>query len=101
MTLLVFLLQHVFIQDQKEFRSMTSPTTMPEELKKLLWWIPFSYLTPCNLKSHSVHPSAWLKDERQINVSNLPDASSFIIANPTDSGMLSPECKQVWSELYM
>ncbi|PSN29292.1 hypothetical protein C0J52_26267 [Blattella germanica] len=70
--------QHVFTKKINE--------SLTEEEKEMLWSIPITYLTPCRLKTSAVHPVAWIHD-RELTIDNLPDVDSFIIVNPTDSGM--------------
>ncbi|KAJ4429177.1 hypothetical protein ANN_26180 [Periplaneta americana] len=71
--------QHVFIREQ--------PRTLSEEEQYLTWYIPIAYLTPDNLNPSTAYPVAWMRGERYLNMSGLPDDQSFIIVNPTDSGM--------------
>ncbi|PSN54260.1 hypothetical protein C0J52_08612 [Blattella germanica] len=71
--------QHVFIREQ--------PHLLTEDENEMLWWIPIAYLSPENMDPSTVLPIAWMKGEKFLNITYLPDADSFIIVNPTDSGM--------------
>ena len=63
------------------------PRTITEDEQELLWWIPIAYLSPENMDLNSVLPIAWMRGEKYLNITYLPDENSFIIVNPTDSGI--------------
>ncbi|KAJ9584301.1 hypothetical protein L9F63_021370, partial [Diploptera punctata] len=71
--------QHVFIREQ--------PRALTEDEQELLWWIPVAYLSPENMDLNSLIPVAWMRGEKYLNITYLPNENSFIIVNPTDSGM--------------
>ena len=86
-------LQHVFMQKyyrlRKGYQYKNDPSLdhiWTEEEKQMKWWIPISSLTPYNTEQSIVLPSEWMKEEPQLNVTNLPNHDDFGIINPTDSG---------------
>ncbi|PNF41264.1 hypothetical protein B7P43_G01487 [Cryptotermes secundus] len=71
--------QHVFLKDR--------PQDMCER-DSLLWCIPLIYMTADNLDvSAPRDPVVWMKEERYININNLPGPDFFIIVNPDEIGM--------------
>lgn len=60
------------------------------ERDSLLWCIPLIYMTADNLDvSAPRDPVVWMKEERYININNLPGPDFFIIVNPDEIGELS------------
>ncbi|XP_069686865.1 aminopeptidase N-like isoform X4 [Periplaneta americana] len=69
--------QHTFIKQR--------PHTSSEN--ETLWIIPIMYLSPSNLDTSKMRTSAWMNNEKEVNISGLPGSDDFIIVNPEEIGM--------------
>lgn len=70
--------QHMYIHN--------SSHKMTEAEQEILWPIPITYMTNSPQKAGMLQTVAWLSNKEMV-IDNLPPADSFIIVNPTDSGM--------------
>ncbi|XP_063218531.1 aminopeptidase N-like [Bacillus rossius redtenbacheri] len=70
--------QHVFL-NKKQY-------PVPDK-ENMLWYIPIMYLTPNNLNISAARPVAWMKNQREITIRDLPGSNQFVIVNPADIGM--------------
>lgn len=61
------------------------PHDVPER-DKLLWWIPLIVVTQNTHEFQNYKPLIWMKNERTINLKNLPGADQYIIVNPEEIG---------------
>ncbi|KAJ9584299.1 hypothetical protein L9F63_021368, partial [Diploptera punctata] len=68
--------QHIF------FHQIGHETSKEEE--ETVWWLPFEFLTQQQLDP-TVNVVTWF-GEKYLNITNLPDSNSFIIANSMGSG---------------
>nr|CAD7255953.1 unnamed protein product [Timema shepardi] len=70
--------QHMFLRER--------PHDVPNK-EKMVWYIPIMYISPDNLDISAARPVAWMKNEKEITVADLPDPDKFIIVNPEEIGM--------------
>jgi hypothetical protein len=74
-------LQHVFLKERPHDA---------HERDTLLWCIPLVYITPDSLNASVPRGQVvWMKEQRYININNLPGPDSFVIVNPNEIGELS------------
>nr|CAD7452807.1 unnamed protein product [Timema tahoe] len=73
-----FTMQHMFLRER--------PHDVPNK-EKMVWYIPIMYISPDNLDISAARPVAWMKNEKEITVADLPDPDKFIIVNPEEIGM--------------
>ncbi|PSN45062.1 hypothetical protein C0J52_03993 [Blattella germanica] len=69
----------IFLLQESEDDELT------EEEKTFIWWLPIMYLTPNKLDPKAIETIKWT-NEKSSTITDLPDANSFIIVNPTDEG---------------
>jgi aminopeptidase N len=61
------------------------PHDVPEQ-DKMLWSIPIVIVTQDKLNFENTTPVAWMKKEREIEITNMPSRDKFIIINPEEIG---------------
>lgn len=61
------------------------PHDVPEQ-DKLLWYIPLTIVTQNNLNFDKIKVEKWMKKEKNLTLTNMPDANKFIIVNPEEIG---------------
>nr|CAD7424699.1 unnamed protein product [Timema monikensis] len=71
---------------QKFLEDRERPHDVPNK-EKMVWYIPIMYISPDNLDISAARPVAWMKNEKEITVADLPDPDKFIIVNPEEIGM--------------
>ncbi|XP_063218255.1 aminopeptidase N-like [Bacillus rossius redtenbacheri] len=69
--------QHVFLRER--------PHNIPGK-DRMLWYIPVMYVSGDNSSATDLRPTAWLRNERQITVEDLPGPESFVVVNPEQIG---------------
>ncbi|KAL0271165.1 UNVERIFIED_CONTAM: hypothetical protein PYX00_008351 [Menopon gallinae] len=58
----------------------------PPGEENFTWWIPLVIVQQNNLNFTDMKPAAWMKEEKKINLNNLPPSTYFIIVNPEEIG---------------
>nr|CAD7399422.1 unnamed protein product [Timema poppensis] len=53
--------------------------------RDMVWYIPLMYITPDNLNASVPRPKAWMKNQKEVTVQNLPDKDQFVIFNPEET----------------
>lgn len=61
------------------------PHDVPDQ-EKFLWWIPVILIRQDKLQFSNSTPLVWMKREREIKISDLPEKDVFIIVNPEEIG---------------
>ncbi|XP_070136464.1 aminopeptidase N isoform X2 [Drosophila bipectinata] len=61
------------------------PHDVPKQ-DEMAWLIPIPYMRQDSMQNTSNYSYFWLKGEKQISISNMPDKNNFIIANPEEIG---------------
>ncbi|KAF5300451.1 hypothetical protein FQA39_LY02250 [Lamprigera yunnana] len=61
------------------------PHDVPDQ-EKFLWWIPIVLVREDNLNFSNSVPIIWMKRQREVTLTELPESDKFIIINPEEIG---------------
>ncbi|CAB3239534.1 unnamed protein product [Arctia plantaginis] len=59
------------------------PHDVPEAAK-MSWWVPIVVVQEDTLDLKNIKPAIWMKDNKELKVSSMPDKDKFIVVNPEE-----------------